>query len=137
MLNHIYAAHNWEREQLQATWGSLPNMGTWQVYIIKEYKYIEYEIKYTFLSSNLWFCLTCIIRQERFIRRWVNVLTDPKVTHEVRSVWISWLSQVRLNLYSVICINFIIKYWELQRYLFIILFYFIFLFRPIDLWVKR
>ncbi|GLT94514.1 hypothetical protein SLE2022_122520 [Rubroshorea leprosula] len=28
-------------------------------------------------------------RQERFIRRWVDALSDPHVTHEIRSTWIS------------------------------------------------
>ncbi|KAI4354623.1 hypothetical protein L6164_003472 [Bauhinia variegata] len=32
-------------------------------------------------------------RQDRFVRRWVEVLSDPKVTHEVRSIWISYLTQ--------------------------------------------
>ncbi|XP_057974419.1 catalase isozyme 2-like [Malania oleifera] len=37
-------------------------------------------------------------RQERFIRRWVEVLSDPRVTHEIRSVWISYLSQADRSL---------------------------------------
>jgi len=32
-------------------------------------------------------------RQERFIRRWVDALSDPRVTHEIRSIWISYWSQ--------------------------------------------
>ena len=45
--------------------------------------------------------LTCLIygicRQERFIRRWVDALSDPRVTHEIRSIWISYWSQVSLT----------------------------------------
>ncbi|KAK2660872.1 hypothetical protein Ddye_007405 [Dipteronia dyeriana] len=32
-------------------------------------------------------------RQERFICRWVDALSDPRVTHEIRSIWISYWSQ--------------------------------------------
>ncbi|KAL6503762.1 catalase A [Orobanche gracilis] len=32
-------------------------------------------------------------RQERFIRRFVAELAHPRVTQEVRNIWISWLSQ--------------------------------------------
>ncbi|XP_074591173.1 catalase isozyme 2-like [Curcuma longa] len=32
-------------------------------------------------------------RQDRFIRRWVEALSDPRVTHEIRSIWISYWSQ--------------------------------------------
>ncbi|KAG1355350.1 putative Catalase isozyme 1 [Cocos nucifera] len=32
-------------------------------------------------------------RQERFIRRWVEALSDPRVTHEIQSIWISYWSQ--------------------------------------------
>ncbi|KAI4388510.1 hypothetical protein MLD38_000831 [Melastoma candidum] len=32
-------------------------------------------------------------RQERFVRCWVDVLSDPRVTHEMRSIWISYWSQ--------------------------------------------
>ncbi|KAJ8421692.1 hypothetical protein Cgig2_020683 [Carnegiea gigantea] len=34
-------------------------------------------------------------RQERFVKRWVDVLSDPRVTLELRSIWVSYLSQVR------------------------------------------
>ncbi|XP_059590679.1 catalase isozyme 1 isoform X1 [Vitis vinifera] len=34
-------------------------------------------------------------RQERFIQRWVDALSDPRVTYEIRSIWISYWSQVR------------------------------------------
>jgi hypothetical protein len=37
--------------------------------------------------------ITCY-RQERFIKRIVELLSDPRVTHEVRSVWLSYWSQV-------------------------------------------
>lgn len=40
-----------------------------------------------FLSLN--FC-----RQERFIRRIVEGLSDPRLTHELRTIWISYWSQV-------------------------------------------
>ncbi|THG11456.1 hypothetical protein TEA_005520 [Camellia sinensis var. sinensis] len=33
-------------------------------------------------------------RQERFICRWVDALSDPRVTHEICSIWISYWSQV-------------------------------------------
>lgn len=33
-------------------------------------------------------------RQDRFIRRFIDVLCDVKVTDEIRSVWISYWSQV-------------------------------------------
>ncbi|MFQ6639415.1 hypothetical protein Gotur_016184, partial [Gossypium turneri] len=33
-------------------------------------------------------------RQERFINRWVDALSDPRVTHEIRSIWITYWSQV-------------------------------------------
>nr|AAC19398.1 root catalase [Mesembryanthemum crystallinum] len=32
-------------------------------------------------------------RQERYLARWVKALSDPKVTPEIRGVWVSWLSQ--------------------------------------------
>nr|QXE96797.1 catalase [Caragana microphylla] len=37
-------------------------------------------------------------RQERFVRRWVEVLSNPRVTHEIRSIWISYLSQADRSL---------------------------------------
>ncbi|KAL0016812.1 hypothetical protein SO802_003881 [Lithocarpus litseifolius] len=37
-------------------------------------------------------------RQERFIRRWAEALSDPRVTYEIRSVWISYLSQADRSL---------------------------------------
>uniref|UniRef100_A0A5B7A7F3 Catalase n=1 Tax=Davidia involucrata TaxID=16924 RepID=A0A5B7A7F3_DAVIN len=37
-------------------------------------------------------------RQERFICRWVKALSDPKLTHEIRSIWISYLSQADRSL---------------------------------------
>lgn len=33
-------------------------------------------------------------RQERFIKRWIDALSDPRITHEIRSIWISYWSQV-------------------------------------------
>lgn len=35
-------------------------------------------------------------RKERFIQRWVEALSDPRVTHEIRSIWISYWAQVSL-----------------------------------------
>jgi catalase len=32
-------------------------------------------------------------RQDRFIKRIVGMLSDPRVTHEVRSVWITYWTQ--------------------------------------------
>ncbi|KAJ6773413.1 CATALASE [Salix purpurea] len=37
-------------------------------------------------------------RQERFVRRWVDALSEPRVTHEVRSIWISYWSQADKSL---------------------------------------
>eukprot|EP00268_Persea_americana_P039669 TRINITY_DN3927_c0_g1_i4.p1 TRINITY_DN3927_c0_g1~~TRINITY_DN3927_c0_g1_i4.p1 ORF type:complete len:340 (-),score=60.29 TRINITY_DN3927_c0_g1_i4:540-1559(-) len=37
-------------------------------------------------------------RQERFIRRWVEALSDPRVTHEIRSIWINYWSQADKSL---------------------------------------
>jgi hypothetical protein len=33
-------------------------------------------------------------RQERFIQRWVDALTDVRVTHEIQGIWVSYWSQV-------------------------------------------
>lgn len=37
-------------------------------------------------------------RQERFICRWVDALSDPRLTHEIRSIWISYWSQADKSL---------------------------------------
>ncbi|GFY95718.1 catalase 2 [Actinidia rufa] len=37
-------------------------------------------------------------RQERFICRWVEALLDPRVTHEILSIWISYWSQANKSL---------------------------------------
>ncbi|KAM7521314.1 hypothetical protein LguiB_020276 [Lonicera macranthoides] len=37
-------------------------------------------------------------RQERFTCRWVDALSDPRVTHEIRSIWISYWSQADKSL---------------------------------------
>nr|ABM47415.1 catalase [Prunus avium] len=37
-------------------------------------------------------------RQERFIRRCVDALSDPRVSHEIRSIWISYWSQADKSL---------------------------------------
>ncbi|KAF4388534.1 hypothetical protein CsatB_007972 [Cannabis sativa] len=37
-------------------------------------------------------------RQDRFVKRWVDVLADHRVTHEIRSIWISYLSQADKSL---------------------------------------
>lgn len=40
------------------------------------------------------FGFVLLIRQERFVNRWVDALSDPRATHEIRSIWISYWSQV-------------------------------------------
>ncbi|RAL50410.1 hypothetical protein DM860_016877 [Cuscuta australis] len=37
-------------------------------------------------------------RQDRFINRWVKSLSEPRVTHELRSIWISYLTQADRSL---------------------------------------
>ncbi|XP_066306073.1 catalase isozyme C [Miscanthus floridulus] len=37
-------------------------------------------------------------RQERFIKRWVDALSDPRLTHEIRSIWLSNWSQADRSL---------------------------------------
>ncbi|KAG0460569.1 hypothetical protein HPP92_020866 [Vanilla planifolia] len=37
-------------------------------------------------------------RQERFIRRWVESLANPKVSHEIRSIWVSYLTKCDASL---------------------------------------
>ncbi|KAL1309229.1 hypothetical protein HN51_051918 [Arachis hypogaea] len=37
-------------------------------------------------------------RQERFIRRWIEALSDQRLTHEIRSIWISYLTQADRSL---------------------------------------
>jgi catalase len=37
-------------------------------------------------------------RQERFIQRWIDALSDPRITHEIRSIWISYWSQADKSL---------------------------------------
>ena len=39
-------------------------------------------------------------RQERFLRRWVEALSDPdpRITHEIRSIWVSYWSQADRSL---------------------------------------
>ncbi|TYJ34769.1 hypothetical protein E1A91_A05G192100v1 [Gossypium mustelinum] len=37
-------------------------------------------------------------RQERFINRWVDALSDPRVTHEICSIWITYWSQADKSL---------------------------------------
>lgn len=46
-------------------------------------------------------------RQERFIRRWVEALAHPKVSHDVRLIWISYLSQADKTLGQKVanCLN--------------------------------
>ena len=48
----------------------------------------------------LWFDLD--YRQERFIRRWIEALSDPRITHEIRSIWISYWSQVYIICRSIL-----------------------------------
>ncbi|XP_057532512.1 catalase-like [Amaranthus tricolor] len=37
-------------------------------------------------------------RQERFIGRFVKALSDPRLTYEIRNIWVSWLSQADKSL---------------------------------------
>lgn len=37
-------------------------------------------------------------RQERFICRVVDALSDPRITHEIRSIWVSYWSQADKSL---------------------------------------
>ncbi|CAN7090328.1 unnamed protein product [Brassica rapa subsp. narinosa] len=37
-------------------------------------------------------------RQERFIGRWIDALSDPPITHDIRSIWISYWSQANKSL---------------------------------------
>uniref|UniRef100_UPI003BB626AD catalase-related domain-containing protein n=1 Tax=Pleomorphochaeta sp. DL1XJH-081 TaxID=3409690 RepID=UPI003BB626AD len=37
-------------------------------------------------------------RQERFVKRWVDALSDPRLTHEIRSIWVSYWSQADKSL---------------------------------------
>ncbi|MQL05665.1 hypothetical protein EI015_26715, partial [Escherichia coli] len=37
-------------------------------------------------------------RQDRFVSRWVKALSEPRVTHEIRSTWISYLTQADRSL---------------------------------------
>lgn len=41
-------------------------------------------------------------RQERFVQRWVEALSDPRVTHELRSIWVSYWAQVLFPSYALI-----------------------------------
>ncbi|KAF3604770.1 hypothetical protein F2Q69_00032841 [Brassica cretica] len=36
--------------------------------------------------------------EKRFIRRWIEALSDPRITHEIRSIWISYWSQADKSL---------------------------------------
>lgn len=40
-------------------------------------------------------------RQDRFIKRWIDALSDPRLTHEIRSIWLSYWSQVNTSHYSL------------------------------------
>jgi catalase len=39
-------------------------------------------------------------RQERFVKMWTEALQDPRVTPEVRSIWLSYWSQVSKEEFS-------------------------------------
>ncbi|RRT36224.1 hypothetical protein B296_00057891 [Ensete ventricosum] len=54
------------------------------------------------LTCRLPFCLSVYLRQERFIRRWAEALGHPKVSYELRSIWISYLSQ-RVRRHLCLC----------------------------------
>ncbi|XP_024543941.1 catalase-3 [Selaginella moellendorffii] len=48
-------------------------------------------------------------RQERFIARVVDALSDPRVTHEIRSIWLSYWSQADRMLGQKIATKFNVK----------------------------
>lgn len=59
--------------------------------------YYSYLCTATFKIGFL-FCIAHLhSRQERFIRRWMESLSDARVTYEIRSIWISYLSQVSIH----------------------------------------
>jgi catalase len=35
-----------------------------------------------------------VCRQERFINRWIDALSDPRLTHEIKAIWLSYWAQV-------------------------------------------
>ncbi|GAB4833009.1 catalase [Ancistrocladus abbreviatus] len=37
-------------------------------------------------------------RQERYVRRWVEALSDPRVTYEIRSIWVSYWTEADRSL---------------------------------------
>ncbi|TYI19919.1 hypothetical protein ES332_A07G198500v1 [Gossypium tomentosum] len=37
-------------------------------------------------------------RQERFVKRWIEALSDPRVTYEIRTIWVSYWSQTDKSL---------------------------------------
>ncbi|XBH58493.1 hypothetical protein VPH35_079917 [Triticum aestivum] len=37
-------------------------------------------------------------RQERFINRWIDALSDPRLTHEIKAIWLSYWSQADKSL---------------------------------------
>ncbi|XP_042059244.1 catalase-like [Salvia splendens] len=37
-------------------------------------------------------------RQDRYVKRWVDALSDPRITHEIRAIWITWWTQVDKSL---------------------------------------
>lgn len=93
----LIAVHDWEGEQLQATWGEIPILALWQVPFIN-YWYDQYEIFLALSKDGVSFAVFWFLfRQERFVRRWVDALSDPRVTHEIRSIWISYWSQVSFS----------------------------------------
>uniref|UniRef100_A0A0A0L0R0 Catalase n=1 Tax=Cucumis sativus TaxID=3659 RepID=A0A0A0L0R0_CUCSA len=48
-------------------------------------------------------------RQERFVGRWVDALSDPRVTHEIRNIWISYWSQADKSLGHKLASHFNLK----------------------------
>ncbi|EFJ18515.1 hypothetical protein SELMODRAFT_112561, partial [Selaginella moellendorffii] len=48
-------------------------------------------------------------RQERFIARVLDALSDPRVTHEIRSIWLSYWSQADRMLGQKIATKFNVK----------------------------
>lgn len=85
---------HWEGKQLQAAWRKIPILACRQVNsclppFFNENIFVKSKLK-PLCHIFIW------LRQERFINRWLKALSDPRVTHEVCNIWISYWSQVRL-----------------------------------------
>jgi len=57
-------------------------------------------------------------RQDRFVKRWVEILSEPRLTHEIRGIWISYWSQVRTKkTLGQISTSFLPSFSKLKHYL--------------------